>query len=153
MAKPNYKLPLRRIAREWALQFLYQLDISGDKPEGEIRDWFLNEIIAQEERPLGEREIKKCSTQALATVNGVLQHLEEIDQQIHEQSKNWDIGRMAAVDRNILRLGIYEICYCDDIPAEVSINEALEIVKIFGGDQSVSFINGILDKVYKNHGN
>ena len=60
---------------------------------------------------------------------------------------------MAAVDRNILRLGIYEICYCDDIPAEVSINEALEIVKIFGGDQSVSFINGILDKVYKNHGN
>ncbi|MGL4854850.1 MAG: transcription antitermination factor NusB, partial [Lentisphaeria bacterium] len=80
-------------------------------------------------------------------IRGIVDHLAAIDEYITKIAKNWVISRMAVVDRNILRLAIYEMLYCDDIPLKVSINEALEVAKIFADKDSKKFINGILDKV------
>jgi N utilization substance protein B len=80
-------------------------------------------------------------------VRGVWSHLVEIDARIVRASKNWRLERMARVDRNLLRLGTYELAFCDDIPAKVAINEAIEVAKRFGAHESPSFVNGILDRV------
>lgn len=80
-------------------------------------------------------------------VKGTLGHAHEIDQVIQKAADNWDIGRMAVVDRNILRCAVFELMFRNDIPAAVTINEALEIAKKFSSTDSVSFINGLLDKV------
>lgn len=80
-------------------------------------------------------------------VHGVLEHKDDIDQVIERYSSNWKIRRMACVDRNILRIATFEILYCHDIPAKVSINEAIDIGKRFGSPESGSFINGILDSI------
>ncbi len=81
------------------------------------------------------------------TVEGVWSHLEEVDRLITSAAANWRIERMALVDRNILRLGAYEICYSPDVPFVVAINEAVDLAKRFGSDESGGFINGILDKI------
>ncbi len=81
------------------------------------------------------------------TVQGVWAHLEEIDGLIASAAANWRIERMALVDRNILRLGTYEICHSPDVPFVVAINEAVDLAKRFGSDESGGFINGILDKI------
>ncbi|NBR86993.1 MAG: transcription antitermination factor NusB, partial [Verrucomicrobia bacterium] len=80
-------------------------------------------------------------------IKGTLEHRTEVDAVIQKFAKNWDIGRMATVDRNILRLAIYEMLHRDDIPPVVSINEAVDIAKKFSTDDSGKFVNGILDKV------
>lgn len=80
-------------------------------------------------------------------VAGTIRNIGEIDRVIQETAENWDLNRMAAVDRNIIRLAIYEIIYRDDIPSAVTINEALEIAKKYSSLESVPFINGLLDKV------
>ena len=80
-------------------------------------------------------------------VSGVCQHEEEIDVIIEHYSEHWRLKRMAIVDRNILRLAIFELMFCDDIPPKVVLNEAVELGKKFGSDKSGSFVNGILDKV------
>ena len=82
-------------------------------------------------------------------VNGVLEARAEIDTTIEQYSDNWKLSRMAGVDRNILRIAVYELLFCDDIPVKVSINEAIDIGKKFGTDESGSFINGILDSIRK----
>ena len=79
--------------------------------------------------------------------NGVLQYRDHIDQVIERYSSNWKVKRMACVDRNVLRLAVFELLYCGDIPAKVSINEAIDIAKKFGAAESGSFINGILDSI------
>ena len=84
-------------------------------------------------------------------VSGTLRHLEEIDRIIQEAAENWEMGRMAVVDRNILRCAAYEIIYRNDIPAAVTINEALEIAKKYSSLESASFINGLLDKIAHLH--
>jgi N utilization substance protein B len=81
------------------------------------------------------------------TVEGVWSHLEEVDSLITAAASNWRIERMALVDRNILRLGTYEICHSSDVPFVVAINEAVDLAKRFGSDESGGFINGILDKI------
>ena len=83
-------------------------------------------------------------------IRGVLDHLKEIDETISEQVKNWDMERIAKVDRNILRLAIHEMLHRDDIPPVVSINEAIDIAKKFSTEKSGRFVNGILDKVKAN---
>lgn len=129
----------RRQARERALQVMYQFDLAGaDQTEAfKYMDESLGILTSDGE--FAER-----------LVNGTVANLERIDSIIAAISKDWDINRMARVDRNIMRLALYEIYFCDDIPNSVSVNEAVEIGKVFGGDESGKFINGILGKVIEN---
>lgn len=90
---------------------------------------------------------KKTQPFFVRMVNGVLVNYREIDAVIERFSNNWKIGRMSCVDRNVLRVGIFELLYCEDIPVKVSINEAIDIGKRFGTEESGAFVNGILDSV------
>jgi len=127
----------RRKAREFALQILFQLDIRKDKPTATILKRFWAEHDVDEEVQAFTEEI----------IKGTYKHLPAINDKIHVCAKNWSIDRMAAVDRNVLRMAVYEILYRIDIPTSVTINEAIEIAKKFGTDDSGSFVNGILDSV------
>jgi transcription antitermination factor NusB len=126
----------RTRARELALQFLYQLDLRGPELIEELR-----EFLASEEPDKGTREF------ALHLVRGTVLHLDEIDRIIREVAQNWDIARMAVIDRNVLRMATYELLHCPDIPPKVSINEAIELGKRFSTQNSGGFINGVLDKI------
>jgi N utilization substance protein B len=151
----------RREARERAVQFLFQHDLN---PPDDI-DRALNEFwesqraaaIAEEKgkatwgQPIelpppnaGEAEMRLFAD---PLIRGALQHRESIDEQIKKHVKNWELHRIAAVDRNILRLAIYEMLHREDIPPVVSINEAVDIAKKFSTQDSGKFVNGILDKV------
>lgn len=131
---------MRRESREFVLQFLYQTDIAGDKnaePRPQALKSFWN---VQEANPKSRAFAEKL-------INGVLDHLDAVDTKIKAYSKNWDFHRIAVVDRNILRLAVYELLFRDDIPPVVSINEAIELAKKFSTDDSGRFVNGILDRV------
>ncbi|CAN2039704.1 Transcription antitermination protein NusB [Candidatus Magnetomoraceae bacterium gMMP-15] len=93
------------------------------------------------------QDSKEINSFYLMITQGVINALPEIDAEIERFSKNWQINRMSLVDRNILRIAAFELMYCDDIPPKVSINEAIEIGKKFGTEESGSFINGILDSI------
>jgi N utilization substance protein B len=80
-------------------------------------------------------------------VKGVLQHKEEVDAAITSHLKNWDLNRIAVIDKNVMRIALYELFYCDDIPREVTINEAIEAAKRYGSEESHHFVNAILDQV------
>jgi N utilization substance protein B len=125
----------RHKARERALQILFQYDIHG-KP-GLWLDVFW--------KPLKDTEETKTFAERL--VAGVLEHKKELDGLIGRYATNWKISRMQIVDRNILRLGAYELLWLDDVPAKVTVNEAIELAKDFGDDEAAKFVNGILDKV------
>ncbi len=125
----------RHQARERALQILFQYDIHG-KP-GLWLDVFWKENEASAEaRAFAER-----------LVAGVLEQKPELDALITQYATNWKISRMPIVDRNILRAGVYELLWMDDVPAKVTMNEAVELAKSFGDDEASKFVNGILDKV------
>jgi N utilization substance protein B len=127
----------RRKAREHALQILFQLDIRKEKPSAAVLKRFWVEYPPDE-------EIKSFSEEL---VKGTYKHLARINDLIHQCAKNWSLDRMAVVDRNVLRMAVYEILFRMDIPTSVSINEAIEIAKKFGTDESGAFVNGILDRV------
>ncbi|MCL6635086.1 MAG: transcription antitermination factor NusB [Peptococcaceae bacterium] len=129
----------RRLARERALQALFQVDVGGADP-GEALER-LDDIFGA---------LTKNRDFARRLVYGTLQNLQQIDSVIAGLSKDWNINRMASVDRNIMRLALYEIFYCQDIPGNVSVNEAVELGKSFGGEDSGRFINGILGRVVEN---
>jgi len=134
----------RHQAREVAFQFLYHLDLSqadwGEQSEGSIkRD--LNLHLKHFEGP------KKTQDFILTLVYGVHSHLAQIDQKIKDAAKNWTIKRMSPVDLNVLRIACFELLYVEDIPKNVSIDEAIELAKQFGSDESGSFVNGILDNI------
>lgn len=131
----------RRQARERALQVLYQIDLGGAGTEEAFKG------MADNFGPLLRDE-----DFARRLVKGTMENLEHIDRVIALVSKDWEIKRMASVDRNIMRLALYEIFYCEDIPCNVSVNEALELGKVFGGEDSARFINGILGKVLADPG-
>jgi N utilization substance protein B len=128
---------LRRKAREIALQVLYQLDVLRIDPR-EALDLFWGHFSA----PADAREF------ASELVEGTWDHRDEIDQLISTCSENWSLERMARVDRNILRLAVYELLYSQGIPPKVALNEAIDLGKEFGSENSGSFINGILDALY-----
>ena len=90
---------------------------------------------------------KKARPFLLSLVNGVLETRGEIDTLIERFSKNWEIHRMSCVDRNVMRIAVYELLYCEDIPPKVSINEAVDVGKKFGTEESGAFINGIMDSI------
>ncbi|MGI5858867.1 MAG: transcription antitermination factor NusB [Tepidanaerobacteraceae bacterium] len=127
----------RRTAREKAFKMLFAIDI-GDNTIEEA-----SEIVMY----LMKNESHKLFI--LSVVRGVLENLSKIDELINKYSDDWSVNRMASTDRNILRLAIYEILYCQDIPVSVSINEAVEIAKKYGDEQSYKFINGLLGAIAK----
>lgn len=130
----------RRKARELALQMLFQYDMSGNAPE---------QIVATFE----ELQKSKPNTREFATriLNGTVAHMGEIDDMIQNQAENWRISRMAAVDRNIIRMSIYEFLHEGDTPKLVIIDEAIEIAKRYGTQKSPQFVNGILDGILKRY--
>ncbi|MCB9881526.1 MAG: transcription antitermination factor NusB [Planctomycetes bacterium] len=125
----------RTRAREIALQFLYMADLRDDAEEG------LAEFLKRESR---DRQVREF---ALRVIHGVAEIKSEIDELIRSVARNWDLERMAVIDRNVIRMAVYEILYCDDIPPKVSINEAIDLGKRFSTQNSGAFINGILDRV------
>ena len=127
----------RRTAREKAFKMLFAIDI-GDNTIEEA-----SEIVMY----LMKNESHKLFI--LSVVRGVLENLSKINELINKYSDDWSVNRMASTDRNILRLAIYEILYCQDIPVSVSINEAVEIAKKYGDEQSYKFINGLLGAIAK----
>ncbi|OGQ23405.1 MAG: transcription antitermination factor NusB [Deltaproteobacteria bacterium RIFCSPLOWO2_02_FULL_44_10] len=126
----------RRKSRECALQILYQRDFSSAEHRF-VSENYWNEAGIDEETKVF----------ALELINGVDRCREELDAIIARHSENWKLQRMAAVDKNILRIATYELLHCPDIPMKVTINEAIEIARRFGTEQSSSFINGVLDHV------
>lgn len=128
----------RRTARELALKILYQLEMGG-RPLEEVLTDFWNDQIYQSDIQNFAESLSK----------GVVSHKADIDKEISLYADNWDVSRMVVIDRIILRLAIYEIRYCDDIPHAVSINEALEIAKKYSTEESSRFVNGILDRAAK----
>lgn len=130
----------RTKSREYGLQLLYQVELRGEE-----RQQVLVEFWTEHEAP-GE-----IRAYAKRLVEGTLKHQDTIDQLISSHAKNWDMKRMAIVDRNILRLGVYELMHEPDVPPNVSINEAIELAKRFGDSASPKFINGILDAIHKTH--
>jgi N utilization substance protein B len=127
----------RRKAREYALQVLFQLDIRKEKPTVTLFKRFWTEYEPDDEVRAFTEEI----------VKGTIKHLSVINGKILASAKNWTLDRMAVVDRNVLRMAAYEILYRMDIPPSVTINEAIELAKKFGTDESGAFVNGILDSI------
>jgi len=132
----------RRKAREYALQMLFQQEFAGGQSGMDF---------TEDHKP-GKKANEQLKKFARELVSGTLGHLEEIDEMVQEAAEHWKMDRMAAVDRNILRFAVYEIIYRADIPAAVTINEALEIAKKYSSLESASFINGLLDKIAHIHG-
>jgi N utilization substance protein B len=124
----------RRKAREIALQVLYSLNFVNIDTQDAL-DLFWGNFVA----PKAAKEF------AAFLVQGTCEHKEELDKLIADCSDNWSLGRMSRVDINILRLAVFEFLYCDDIPPKVTLNEAVDLGKTFGSENSGSFINGILD--------
>ena len=126
----------RRKARELALQALFYIDISQNDSKEAVKLFCENFVTS-----------KKDLSFFFRLVNGVVKARPEIDSVVERFSSNWKISRMAIVDKNIIRIAVYEMFFCSDIPSKVSINEAIDIGKKFGTEESGAFINGILDSI------
>jgi len=130
----------RRKSRQHALQLLFQLDLTPQPLEQALAAFY--DSLGSELEPTAIRPDRFAEE----LVRGVLEHREEIDQHIARHAKNWRLERMPAVDRNLMRLAVYEMTRLGAPPA-VAINEALELARRFSGEESVAFINGVLDAI------
>ena len=129
----------RTRSRECGLQMLYQIDIRQADAKQMIGDfWDAHEQLDADVQAYANR-----------LVEGTLERRPDIDARITAHADNWNLNRMAVIDRNILRLGAYELLYLDDVPSKVCINEAIELAKRFGDAESGKFINGVLDAIHK----
>lgn len=151
----------RREARERAVQFLFQHDVNPpDNLEVALDSFWESQravaIAAEKEKATWGQKIElpaptpgEAATRLFADplIRGTIEHRDEIDKIIQHHAKNWDLHRMAVVDRNVLRLAAYEMLHREDIPPVVSINEAVDIAKKFSTPDSGKFVNGILDKI------
>jgi len=133
-------MPSRRKARECALQMLFQWDLGKDSPENVERLFWSNT------RWIEDEAMRRFANELF---QGAVGAAAEIDHLIVTHAENWRMERMPAVDRNILRMGIYEMLHCKETPPVVVINEALEIARRFSGEDAVQFINGVLDSIRK----
>jgi N utilization substance protein B len=131
----------RRRGRESALQMLYQVDLSGVSPRQATRQFW--------EHLASSKEGQKFAT---SLVEGWGEHRARIDGILREVSQHWRLERMSKVDRNILRLGTYELLERRDIPRRVTLNEAVELAKKYGAEQSPGFVNGVLDRIAQDLG-
>jgi N utilization substance protein B len=142
LRKSRYDSIPRRSSRESALQVLYQIDITKNdtqKSLAQFQDYF------PEEKKIGTTRSGDDFMERL--VLGVLEHCKEIDRLIQSYSENWRLDRMSVIDRAILRMATFELLYCEEIPPKVTLDEAIELGKRFGSEDSGSFINGILDRI------
>jgi N utilization substance protein B len=137
----------RRRAREYGLQALYQSDLRGISTTEALNHLWSGALDGDDDeehvRPPASEEVEF----AQRVVEGVAQYQEELDALVESCSTNWRVARMPVVDRNILRIAVYELVHCEDIPLNVSINEAVELAKRFGAAESRAFVNGILDRI------
>ncbi len=144
----------RRLGRECALKMLYSLKIDHDQAEpGKLLEsfWshfrFADDVLGE---PLESAEAPLPASARLfaeTLVRGVVEYRAVIDRKITEVARNWSVDRMTAVDLSILRMAAYELLYHPEIPISVTINEAIEIAKRYGTEESAAFINGLLDKI------
>lgn len=126
----------RRTAREKALQALFQIDISKVETADAIQH-----VLEEDPEITGDEYLDRL-------VYGTVEHMEKIDEEIKIYLEKWSIDRLAAVDRNLLRLAIFELRHCsEEVPVNVVLDEAIEIAKLYGDDQSSRFVNGVLSKV------
>ncbi len=130
----------RRRAREVVLQLLYELDINNNRTPELSRQFIRSRMHGR----------KGLVEFALEMLNGTVQHRAEIDRQVGQVAINWTVSRMAVIDRNILRLGAFEILFADT-PGRVAVNEAIVLAKRYGDKNSQRFVNGILDRLLKQH--
>lgn len=126
----------RRRAREAALQILYSMDLAGCSVEHAERDHWAHLASSQEGKDFAHE-----------LVRGYADRAEEVDAVIRKVSEHWRLERMPRVDRNILRLGVYELLHREDLPRRVTLNEAVELAKRYGGEGSAGFVNGVLDRI------
>jgi len=131
----------RHQSRERALQILFQYDIHG-KPGLWLDEFWKQYKVSEDVKAFAEQ-----------LVNGVIEHKKDLDALIGRHATNWKVSRMQIVDRNILRLGAYELLHLHEMPAKVTLNEAIELAKDFGDDEAAKFVNGILDKVLTTEAN
>jgi N utilization substance protein B len=132
----------RRDGREAAVQFLYQLDLHHERESHGTSDFW--ELRTGPGKAPVTAKTRAFTEQIIA---GVTAHLDELDERIKKYTANYELHRLAAVDRNILRVAIYEMLHCPDVAPVIIINEAIEIAKKFGAEKSGGFVNGILDRV------
>ena len=128
----------RREAREWAVQILFQWDFNPGEMDRVLKDFWSERKGSARERQFAE-----------SLARGAIEKRESVDEAIRKYADNWDIRRMGAVDRNVMRIAVYEMLYRPDIPPVVSINEAVDIARDFSDDASAKFVNGILDRLRK----
>lgn len=136
----NERMKMRRDAREFALQFLFEIEFEHSDIQESMKDFW-----SLQEEPVSE----ECRAFTEQLIWGVLEHLDALDGLLRRVAENWDVKRMSKVDRNILRIAIYEMKFRSDIPPVVSINEAVDIARDFSGGVSGKFVNGILDRISK----
>ena len=154
----------RRTAREMAIQMLYQSDLGGSPllhifSTFDLSEYLAREASAEKRKAAEERDeymkrrqrVQEAFEYAQDLVRGTLENRERIDELIRSQADNWRLERMPAVDRNILRLAIYEMLHEQETPKLVVLDEAIELAKKFGSEQSGRFVNGLLDGLLKQH--
>ncbi len=132
----------RHLARSIVMQVLYQWDFKG-RPSAVIPA-----IIEQNLGEFGSGLDEENKTYVRETVDAILEHLPQIDKTITDYATNWPLAQITLIDRNVLRIGVFEMTLSENIPAKVAINEAIEIAKSYGGQSSGKFVNGILGALY-----
>lgn len=147
----------RRRAREMAVQMLYQRELGGSPIEQVFEHFDLAGYLAEtdvtdsagevEPDSKRQRKVKKSFDYACRLVTGTLEHTSQIDEIIRKQAENWRLERMPTIDRNILRLAVYEMLHEDGVPKVVIVDEAIELAKKFGSENSGRFVNGLLDGI------
>lgn len=130
----------RRKARELALKMLYQMEVNQETPERAL-DKYVKIFPYQDD----------IVSYARFLLSGVKKELTDVDRYIEKASEHWKLSRITYVDKNILRVAVFEMLYSTDVPPKVAIDEALELAKKFGSEDSKDFINGVLDKILKDH--
>jgi N utilization substance protein B len=157
MKEPGRTAGKRRLAREMAVQMLFQLDLAESPLDLVVETFDLADFLIERTngdspgRIPGEAEAQAALTHARELVRGTHGHLGEIDDLIREQAEHWRLERMPAVDRNVLRLAVFEMLYETDVPKLVVVDEAVELAKKFGSEQSGRFVNGLLDGLLHAH--
>ena len=151
----------RRAGREMALQMLYQQELGGATTPQVLHNFNPVDLLeAVRDEPLGDtlvaisgqpEQMREALAYARRLVEGASAHLAELDELIREQAEHWRLERMSAVDRNVLRLAVYELLYEADVPKLVVLDEAIELAKRFGSEQSGRFVNGLLDGLLRSH--
>lgn len=130
------------MAREHALKILYQFDITHRTLDAVLADYWHSD----ETKGIKDDEI---IAYAGALAHGVAKNLKTIDDKISSYATNWQLKRMAVIDRNVMRIGLFELQHSTEVPPKVAINEAVELAKTYGDLESSKFVNGILDKIHK----